>query len=229
MPRPEIPEPERAWEGLRLALENSHRHLICADALAGIGQLGVATSHLVLAAEETVKGAVYWAIRMNAPIPERDVRELLSNHNVRHELADQMIVLDLVFGGSIEALMPFQPSDFPSDAEFRKARMAAFKHHAEALKERFTSNSPDDLLLRGREWWPVASQQKNRGFYVDYVAGRWASPDDVTEADYEFARRIVVDLLAPLRSGLEWWLNLPTAELLELAPGMANWFAEIPV
>jgi AbiV family abortive infection protein len=229
MPRPEVPPPDRAWEGLRLALENSHRHLICAEALAGIGQCSVATSHLVLAAEETVKGAVFWAIAMEAPVPEREVRNLLSNHTIRHELADQMILMNLVFGGFIEALMPFHPSNFTSDTEFRKARMAAAKRHFEALAERFTSNAPDDVLLRGREWWPVAPQLKNQGFYVDYAAGRWASPNDLTVAQYELAHQIVVDLLGPMRNGLEWWLSLPAAELQELAPTMAEWCAEYPV
>jgi AbiV family abortive infection protein len=229
MPRPEIPPPDRAWEGLRLALENAQRHLLCADALAGIAQHSVATSHLVLAAEETVKGAVFWAIAMKAPLPEREIRELLSNHNVRHELADGIIVIDLVFGGLVNALTPFHPSDFSSDAEFREARMAAVKRHCEALTERFTSNASDDVLLRGREWWPVASQLKNRGFYVDYVAGQWTSPSDLTMAEYELARQIVIDLLGPLRTGLEWWQSLPAVELLELAPGIADWFAEYPL
>jgi AbiV family abortive infection protein len=86
--RQPLPTARQAVKGVTLASENAWTHIQCAEALQPTGHFGAASAHLVLAVEEAVKARVYykWPALLRS-MTQKQLRELLFTHQVRHEIA----------------------------------------------------------------------------------------------------------------------------------------------
>jgi AbiV family abortive infection protein len=85
-----LPTPEEAFAGIPLALENAERHLRSADLLAGKGEHGQATAHVVLSLEETDKARVLGMLWLDEDdLTEDQARARLFDHRTRNEAASR--------------------------------------------------------------------------------------------------------------------------------------------
>jgi hypothetical protein len=50
-----------------------------------------------------------------------------------------------------------------------------------------------------KKWFNTAHLKKNNGFYINYVDGKWISPNDINESEYLFLKDIATILIAEIR------------------------------
>lgn len=160
----------QAVKGVALASGNAWTHIQCAEALQATGHFGAASAHLVLAVEEAVKARVYykWPALLRS-MTQKQLRELLFTHQVRHEIAvhDSM-------SQPLRIAIALWHIDHPGRQIERKT--------LSQIRARYSDAFP---LM----WAKNADRDKQRGMHVDWDGRAWKTPASVTEVQYQ--RRFV--------------------------------------
>jgi AbiV family abortive infection protein len=165
-----LPTNRQAARGVSLAAENAWTHIECAEALREAQHFGPASAHLVLAVEEAVKARVYYKWpRLVKAMSQKQLRELLYTHQVRHEIA----VLDSM-SQSLRTAIRLWQIDHPGAQMSRPTLTSFFARHDDAFP---------------LTWAKRADRDKQRGMHVDWDGRAWKSPSSVTEVQYQ--RRFV--------------------------------------
>jgi AbiV family abortive infection protein len=161
-----LPTSTQAAAGTRLAAENAWTQVLCAQALHEAGHVGAASAHLVLAIEEAVKARVLhrWSSLVKV-MTERQLRNLLYSHPVRHEIA----TLDSM-PQALRAEIAVWRIDHPGLVMSRPTLTRLFARHPEAFPITWAKN---------------ADSERQRGMHVDWNGRSWKSPSDVTEKHYQ--------------------------------------------
>lgn len=131
------------------------------------GLYGPARSHLILAAEESIKtimlltGLVY----RNAEFMDLG---FVFNHKER-------LILAAALGTPFELLQKVRTKiQVPG---LTKAKMKQWQKQTITNLEAGRSS-----LLRLMEWWVTAGELRNAGFYLDYRDGSWKSPGRISKS-----------------------------------------------
>jgi AbiV family abortive infection protein len=200
-----IPSSTEAFTGIVLAAENAKRHLLAADHLAAAGEYGLGLSHLILASEEAVKCAIYGFITTRFPFPTNFVEKFLRQHGVRHKIAEQLGVLEHGIHEFLKRVEELEAANPSKDPRSNRAFVKAMMELPSQLEQRIKDDPAADLFPKVASWWRDANRQKNRGFYVDFENGRWASPADVDSKEFYDARTFVEMLITILsEAGHDW-------------------------
>ena len=177
MPRA-LPEAKDAYEGGEAAILNAESLLEAAKASAEKGNLGVAVGLAVLALEEAVKARALFgflmARKMGAPfgLSDKAFEDLLyRNHALRHILAFWQ-------GMSNETHTAWISGEMPREEKGRKAV---------------------ERDLAAARWLSKANLAKLRGFYVDFIDGKWVQPLNVQPADWDMALGVVTPFVEETR------------------------------
>src|SRR5690348_371645 len=165
-----LPTARQAAKGVSVATHNAWTHIECAETLHGAGHFGAASAHSGLAVEEAVKARVLyqWQALLGVMTPAQ-LRELLSTHRVRHEIA----VHDSITRPMRTAIALWHV-DHPGQTIDHKSLSRLLSRHSVALPT---------------SWADRAEREKHRGLYVDWGGRAWKTPATVTEAQYR--RRFV--------------------------------------
>jgi AbiV family abortive infection protein len=163
--RKPLPTPRQALKGSGLAASNAWTHINCAEALHEAGYTGAGCAHLVLAVEEAVKARVLhqWQVLLKLKT-DRQLRDLLYSHSVRHESA----TLDSM-PRALRGEIALWSIDHPGQVINRRALTRLFARHPDAFPITWAKN---------------ADRERQRGMHVDWNGRSWKSPSDLTEAHY---------------------------------------------
>ena len=191
-----LPTPDDARAGLHAAAASAELHLAVAEVLAEAGYYGPACSHLILVQEESVKAKALGWIWVDRDLPvktyvEREIRDRLSGHPARHELAKVQswsggLQAEIVARGLRLAIRDQAErqgmvwADLQREVAERGGQVADIPTQAEweeAVAAEYPAALDDDWPARARDL-------KDRGFYADLVDGTWRWPGEVTAADY---------------------------------------------
>lgn len=166
----DFPSREQAEAGARLAVKNARTLLETSGRVAKTGAYGPAVSLAVLAGEESIKSLGLMAFAEQWPIPTRKQLSLILRHHEPRLLTAGMLA------GAGEVLLA-------GIAAF----IAAFAKQGEDASSK--PHSAEEQWSRAA-WWSEADTFKNRGLYVEFVAGKWHAPSDVSEAEFTKAEQM---------------------------------------
>ena len=180
---------EEKWEGARLSALNGIRLFRSAEAIAGIGQFGAASSLMVLSAEESAK-ALSLATSVLRDGPMGDVKKVFRNHTYKHNTAAFYLLLP-----SIADKIPIHLKAIEKDPEI------PIENHPKELMKRTSRDIAKALdsgvndLKAVIEWQKKANFYKKSGFYVDYQQGKWLTPEDISEEDFNSLKLRAIRLI----------------------------------
>lgn len=185
--------------GLKICSENAKRHFIAANATAASDLFGIANSHLILCAEESIKALLFF-VRLLDRSGEIIVEDIYKDHAKKHVLAREVYEswqhLIPSFKGTIASIVP----ELEKIKNLSEEELAKFvnKHLIENLFQRMEGIS-DDEKKQQRKWWKKANNKKNQGFYVDFDNGKWSSPVEVKKEDYSESLSLVERFYQPIQ------------------------------
>ena len=200
-----ITDPDILKEGGLKSLGNAQNHSDASDTLSKNKQYGLATSHLILAAEEAIKAYELLAISAIGNKNEDNLKVLFRDHNVKLGLVQSLVVLDLLFGRITEALLwQFEYTEGKPTKEEYAAMKKIQEQKTEKLKEWLITQMEDDSEVAVHaDWWRNANKLKKEGFYVDFDGSKWRSPKSFSKKDYKKAHKHVnylIDKVQNLKS-----------------------------
>jgi len=164
---------ETAIKGFILLSENANDHFDTAKSLAKKGKYGLAVSHLVLSAEESIK-AMYFAMQFfDTDIDNITLKELFSAHKAKHR--------KIQIGNKIikEIITEFLDEVSKGDKDIK-----------EDFKEIKTSIKASNYKI-----FNEANNIKNKGFYVDYINNNFFSPNQIKEEEYKTFYQLTWELI----------------------------------
>ncbi|MFH5833192.1 AbiV family abortive infection protein [Halalkalibaculum sp. DA384] len=206
-----------AFEGARLSLDNAINHFEAGELLAGKGKFGLATSHIILAAEECAKAMVLFAkynlsdhkisdmpaeVRQLMPILEDyDYKKIFYSHTPKQVLASFTSFLGFLLSKlypipiSLLDKILFEGKEL-TDEEIEKVERMK-EEQIKIIKEWKENGKVPDLGLQEiTRWWKESNPRKNNGFYVGIENGKWKKPQDFSEEDYYKAYNYVSGIIA---------------------------------
>ena len=137
---------ERAWEGAVLSTRNARQLYESAIVVNNLGNVGCASSLMVLSSEESAK-AMSIGLHISTPKSESDIKRIFASHKYKHDNAAH-------FSSMFHLLI-------------------GLTHEPEKGKPR---HGECGILNTLEEWRIKADSIKKNGFYVDYVNEEWLSP-----------------------------------------------------
>lgn len=171
----DVPSMSQGERGSKLAAANARRLLDSSSHLGEIGNFGTAASLAVLAGEEAIKALALTAWSSELPIPtEKQLLLVLRHHEPRHLAAGML-------AGAGEMVVALIAGFFAAVSKKAGSEVSPEEEHREQWSR--------------AAWWSEADALKERGFYVEFVGGRWKSPADVTKAEFERAREMAGDFV----------------------------------
>lgn len=184
-----------AIEGSAHAVRNAERHLRVADLLVASGEFGPALSHIVLSFEEAAKGASL-LISGIWPDAASELQGVFSQHDLKLALGAWIAFAAWCTDAFIEGV-GIGVEKAPGDpvAQLMCGRDTYAARLIESMRSLANKGGevPEPWATMG--WLKSANHRKKRGLYVDYVAGLWVTPDQVTVAECQAgivsARRFV--------------------------------------
>lgn len=215
---------EFVFKGAKLSLENAENHFEAGEILAGEDKLGLAVSHIILAAEECAKSILLLAKyyegdieQSDIPVDKTKIKEAYEDFDFGtlfydHTPKQNVAVLISIFGQIMAELSPwpisiidkilFQNEDLSkSDIEIIIETNEKQLRRIEDWKQ--TSIIPDLGLKDNSDWWKQVNDHKNNGFYVGFKNKKWMTPKDFTEQDYYIAHDNVSGMIALIDRYLE--------------------------
>jgi AbiV family abortive infection protein len=175
---------ELILEGAQLCHRNAYQHYLCAQQIAFTKNFGIANSLLILASEECIKSMILSAGYFNIELPFK-VNDFFRYHNVKHKQAEEMqqFIATLSFLG--KALAHLFKKRKPS--QFGLAFDVVFIVTFVRLLEKIWPTNGKRLS----DFWGGANEQKKKGFYVDFVEGKWSSPFQFQERQFKKSMKII--------------------------------------
>lgn len=197
-----LPTSEEAYEGAGVALAAGEQLLHAARRIADMGQFGIATSLAILAAEERIKSFLLLIYALGDAVSDRLLRRILTQHRTRHDIAQIAFVLGSFLGEVMARLAEIEAGDASAQEKGRQRLTAIRDVGTEALD--------DDAELGTKlgsyaAWWPAANALKMRGFYTDFVDGKWSAPAEVTAAEFAEVMTNIVDETEVFRDEVAKW------------------------
>jgi len=168
-----IPSPEQR-RGARLASQNVQRHFLAAETLSRERLYGIARSHLILAAEESMKALTLSTGMFIGKNPDVDFG-FIFNHKGRLGFA---AIFAMVFS-------------FVDQLRTKIHTPGMTQSQIQRWQKQIQGNieSGRSAVLSLMEWWIEAGDLRNDGFYVDYRDHRWKSPGRITKSSYQSAKK----------------------------------------
>ena len=167
--------PEQCLAFYPVVLDNAARHLRIANLLSDHQEYGNAVSHLILGAEELLKGTVLFMDGKGFNLrSKKGIGKLFYNHQARHTVFKKFFSVWLV----IQPIMKKKPD---------------VKKKSGWLSQLAIMAASTTLGLLNYHWWDNADALKQKGFYVDFQ-NSVINPADITEMDFRRALRHAKEL-----------------------------------
>lgn len=184
--------------GLKLCAKNAERHFDSALTLSDKNYYGIANSHLILSAEEAVKGLLF-LIKILHKKDFVDIEPIYKDHKQKHYVAKGIYdSWKHLMDSYAEAIMTaLQNIDKLYDKDLETVARATTQLVEENLKYRMTFNN-DEERKRIKKWWNKANDKKNQGFYIDYNNKKWILSGDLTESEFLESKEIVGKIISPI-------------------------------
>lgn len=183
-------------EGYKLTIENSLKHLQVAENCISVSY-GIATAHLILAAEEAVKAFLFLQQTidkesLNNVNPE-DFEKYFSKHKFKHETIRQieffMTFLDMSTQISIEPFKDVEPGTL-SRKSLEEKKNQGVDNLIKWLNNLIEDKESIDI---NENWWKQADSNKKKGFYINLLkkTGKWEGPHLIKKSFYLQSKDIV--------------------------------------
>jgi AbiV family abortive infection protein len=185
-------------DGFRLALENANRLFTAAETLERENELPIASSLLVLAAEEGIKAV---AILMQYFFPGNDIKgfkKSFEDHTYKLETIRGVVAFSKITQMMVDLFyVPVYESLEKSEEERARVNDQAFQNLLNWFKEQAGSKSND--LLKQSKWWKSSKNIKEAGFYVgiDEKKKRWIKPT-ASKQSYRKTKEYVAGFLSQI-------------------------------
>lgn len=186
------------WEGMSLALISAKDHFEVGERAAVNCKYGIATSLMILSAEESTKSMGLLGYALTEKYDDRFIKPLFTSHRAKHDAAKAVMAMIRFMEITAETIHSVQ-SD-PTIPETQKPAVFV-ERMTKRAKENVDGNKDDfgDLAF----WQHAANELKNRGFYVDWCDGKWQSPGSMDEATYQDVRTRAESLIKVMNALIE--------------------------
>ncbi|WP_426667721.1 AbiV family abortive infection protein [Mucilaginibacter sp. McL0603] len=164
--------------GACYAYENGVKHIATSKTLAETKSYGFAVSHLVLGAEELIKGLILIFLNTDRHFIDHKKKEkLFANHYFKHSNIKDFLMA-LTKGSFDDYDLHFFDYYFDGNHENNFQQKAYYMNKVLKLGE-IDEKDVGILITLLND----ANQLKNRGFYVDY-GDDWEIPDDIAHETF---------------------------------------------
>lgn len=199
---------EVAFKGSKLSLENAKNHFEAGDILAEKGKYGLATSHVILSAEEIAKSFFLLGRYWMPDYEDYNYKKLFYDHKPKQFIAS----LASFFGLMLEKGNPFP---FPiGDILFNELpdlNEEEIEHLVDTKQDRAQKAigwlkaqlKPGSETEQVSNWWEEVNNRKNAGFYVNFEKEQWTTPNLFTKEDYKRAYNYVSGMIEFMDKMLE--------------------------
>lgn len=181
------------YRGFILACDNARAHLEAARLLTQINY-GIARAHLVLAAEEGIKGYAIYDKLKGGYLYKKNFDKFFRLHKYKHKSISELegiFVMGFKGFGALLRYFYIHIDEYVRGAEVPEHRKKELLECIEFLEK----DDPDFNKLK--EWCSTADKYKMTGFYLDINSERnkWLEPKNVTEVEYEKSYEVVTQWL----------------------------------
>jgi len=175
---------ETLWEGILLGDSTAKQLWEVGSHAAKDGKYGIATSLMILSAEESIKAMGLLAHALTGKPDDDFVRPLFSSHRAKHNAAKAIMFIVRIMEVMVENIHEVQEDQaIPEE----KKPSVFFERMAKRANDNVNGSAKDfhDLQF----WQHTANELKNRGFYVDWCQGKWRTPASIDEATYQDSQK----------------------------------------
>lgn len=208
-----------ALAGSKHAYENAIRHKKVAEVIAKKKEYGMACSHLVLGAEETVKSHVMFLYGVGL-IPFKTLKKYMFSHKPRHDFLGIVFTFTYPMGIYVNGMLELESKSKKREIDWDKERGTLVKRQCSWLTE---GHKSDVFFNSTIEWCKQADSLKIRGLYADLFDGTWSNPSDITKAEYNNSVHIFNQLFGSL-TAFQSLNSGEQAELVKLNKNMQSNF-----
>jgi AbiV family abortive infection protein len=186
--------------GYHIIMKNAYAHYHAAKLIAWKKKsYGIASSLLILSAEEAVKAGVTLFLHFDPTIKVTGYKKLFKDHRVKHAKIIEFEHTRAFMIGMIRQMAKPIITYAKSDEEFSiESLQVAQSEGVKAIIAWIQSLIQGNTKLEYHEdWWKQANTEKNRGFYVDLneSTGEWENPQEIPKIQYLKTKSIVEPLL----------------------------------
>jgi len=176
--------------GFRLTFENAKRLFKAAEYLEERKEFPIANSLLVLSAEEGVKAYILLIKHLFPKVKFDLFYKFFRDHDLKLNTIQNLVLFFFIFQKIDELFyQPMIATNGLTEVEILMTRQLSFQNLIEQLSKEANTNNTD--LDKELNWWENAKNLKEKGFYVEFNEGIWASPNILNEEKYIETKRYV--------------------------------------
>lgn len=213
-------------KGFHLTYENARRLFDAAEALEHKKEFAIASSLLVLAAEEGAKAYTSLSQYLYPEKPIKDFDKSFSDHKHKLEaIRNFRGLLNIVKIFSDLYYTPIAKSIINPEKDLEKAREESFQNLFSALKSEAESDNSE--IAKENIWWKHAKELKEKGFYVSLNKknGQWKSPSSIKKQSYIITKSYVYDFLKQIE--LLYNLDFENPLIIEMIANLKSELKEV--
>lgn len=189
---------DQKWIGAELSAENAGDLLEVSRLAFETGKYGVATALAVLSSEESAKSFGLIVHALSPATRLRPLNKYFKSHKDKHEAAAA-----LAFGVRAGQMLQTFTQEINEDNEIPETKKGevALQRLLAAAQEAETSKKAPKIIKALQEidaWHKSADGDKQSGFYVANLEGRWHSPalvtKDMAQRHIEMAKEIHINV-----------------------------------
>lgn len=185
-------------EGANLSIKNAQELYSVAEGLGKDGSYGLASSLMVLSAEESIKAFGMLGRGVYEKKWGSDLKKFFRSHKHKHDNAGFFLVMCNFMEEIIQEI-----EDIENDPNItpEECKAVIIKKFQASILEKLKNS--DEKFISIVNWQVSADDIKKQGFYVDFSNEKWNSPNSVTENTYIQYRDIALNLLRKMQHGIE--------------------------
>lgn len=185
-------------KGFRLTVENAQRLYDAAITMEERKDYAIATSLLVLSAEEGMKALNILSYHFLPELTQKDFEKSFEDHKHKIEGIRNLMGLSQIMEKFFELYyFPVLKNMVEPKADFERAKNESFENLKDGLQLILNKKSK---VLQQNSWWRSAKSMKENGFYVSYSKGRWISPISTKKEGYQKSKEYVSGFLNHVKS-----------------------------
>ena len=173
------------WKGAIEATINVRNLFLASEALCEVNHYGLATSLVILSAEEAIKGMTCAYCSISESKDESKINQDLLNHTIKHELGLDYYCLHHMAARVLKfALYLDGRDDFTDDRKQKIIIDYVNKYQKEVEEKKF----PEIAVVEG--WRKNANRIKNECLYVGRYKDHWRNPSNTSIKTYKRQKKV---------------------------------------
>ncbi|MEZ4720664.1 MAG: AbiV family abortive infection protein [Flavobacteriales bacterium] len=209
-------------QGFRHSIINARNQFEHALQIAESEHYGLASSILVISAEESMKAYAILSRALFPFIEFENYNKVFRDHKFKIESIRGLVAMDALFQAAMIHIQEPKIKALETDSSNMSAiRKQGIDNMVKWLDDDIQGRSDFDTELI---WWKKAQSLKERGFYVSDKSATWVTPDSVTKAEFDQTKEYVSRILK--RTERFERINFASEDFKEFGKSVSKFFKQ---